>query len=444
METIYPERESKTLELKSTVVKLDGIIKTAVAFANGVGGRIVVGVEDQTRKIIGVTESLRDRIYDDFMNSLYDSTSPNLIPQIYEQLIGDKEIIIIEVPPSFKKPCFLRKEGVPKGVFIRIGTSTRQANEEYIEELMRENQRVSYDALAIQTDISALSKTLLGEYYKRTSKEALIEDKIVIRSSANAEIYYPTLAGIMLFSDEPERYVHEALIICTRFAGNEGRNIIQTEEIKGPIAEQIDVSFNLVLSWIKRNYQLEGVFMKSKTLIPEVALREAITNATIHRKYSIPGAIKVALYDDHLEIFSPGNFPGHVNINNLGEGITHFRNPIIGRMAHKIGIIEKLGSGIKLIFDSCEKAGIVPPIFREDGDYVKVIFQFEPSKNEKKSDEEILLDLFKAKQVLTINEMIEYLGRSKNTVFKILRALIDDGKVKQIGQGRATRYSIIT
>jgi ATP-dependent DNA helicase RecG len=112
-------------------------------------------------------------------------------------------------------------------------------------------------------------------------------------------------------------------------------------------------------------------------------------------------------------------------------------------MAHKMGIIEKLGSGIKLIFDSCEKAGIVPPIFREDGDYVKVIFQFEPAKNEKKSDEEMLLDLFKAKQVLTINEMIEYLCRSKNTVFKILRNLIDKGRVKQIGQGRATRYSII-
>jgi ATP-dependent DNA helicase RecG len=182
--------------------------------------------------------------------------------------------------------------------------------------------------------------------------------------------------------------------------------------------------------------------MKAKTLIPEVALREAITNAAIHRKYSIPGATKIALYDDHLEIFSPGNFPGHVNVNNLGEGITHFRNPILGRMSHKMGIIEKLGSGIKLIFDSCKKAGIVAPIFREDGDYVKVIFQFEPLKNERKSDEEMLLILFKSSQTLTINDMIAYLGRSKNTTFKILHALIKKGLVKQIGKGKITRYSL--
>lgn len=146
METIYPERESKILEFKSTVKKFDGIIKTSVAFANGVGGKIIIGIEDDTRKVIGIDDALRDHIYDDFVNSLYDSTTPNLIPQIYEQLIGEKEVLIIEIPPSLKKPCFLRKVGMPKGVYLRIGSSTRQANEEYIEELMRDNQRTTYDA----------------------------------------------------------------------------------------------------------------------------------------------------------------------------------------------------------------------------------------------------------------------------------------------------------
>ncbi len=229
---------------------------------------------------------MRDRIYDEFVNSLYDSTSPNLIPQIYEQLIGNKEIIIIEIPSLLKKPCFIKRDGIPKGVYLRIGSTTRQASEEYIEELLRENQRVSYDVQAVQMDFSILTKSLLGKFYKKISKEALIEDKIITRSYTNAEIYYPTIAGVLLFSEEPEKYVHEAIIKCTRFEGTAGRNIIQTEEIKGPIEKQIDISFNLVMSWIKRDYQLKGVFMKSKTLIPEIALREVITNAAIHRKYS--------------------------------------------------------------------------------------------------------------------------------------------------------------
>ena len=106
----------------------------------------------------------------------------------------------------------------------------------------------------------------------------------------------------------------------------------------------------------------------------------------------------------------------------------------------KMGIIEKLGSGIKLIFDSCHASKIVPPTFSENGDYVKVIFEFRIIKNEKKADEEILIDLFKVKSVLNINEMIDHLGRSKNTTFKVLHYLINQGLVKRIGKGKNTRY----
>ena len=92
-------------------------------------------------------------------------------------------------------------------------------------------------------------------------------------------------AGILLFADNPSKYIPEAHVICTRFEGTEGRNIIQTEEVTGPIAKQIDTSFNVVSSWIRRDYKLERARLKAHTLIPEIALREAITNALVHRKY---------------------------------------------------------------------------------------------------------------------------------------------------------------
>lgn len=307
---IFQEREAKGLEFKASVTKFEGIIRTAVAFANGVGGKIIIGIDDKTREIMGIDEQQRDKLYDDFPNSLYDSTSPNLIPQIYEQRYGDKVVLVIEIPPSLKKPCFLRNKGIPNGVYIRIGTSTRAASHEYIEELMRENTRMSFDEEIIQENLDVLSDVLLDSYYKKKSKEALIEDKIIRRSNTNPECYYPTIAGILLFSDSPHKYIPEAHVICTRFSGTQGRDIIQSEEIKGSISKQIDVSFNLVSSWIKRDYQLKGSRLKSKTLVPEIALRETITNALVHRKYTIHGATKIALYDDHLEIFSPGIFQG--------------------------------------------------------------------------------------------------------------------------------------
>ena len=78
MTDIYPDRESKSLEFKSRLVNFNSLIKTCVAFSNGVGGKIIIGVEDKTRKIIGIDEAARDRVYDEFQNSLYDATQPSM------------------------------------------------------------------------------------------------------------------------------------------------------------------------------------------------------------------------------------------------------------------------------------------------------------------------------------------------------------------------------
>ena len=330
---------------------------------------------------------------------------------------------------------------MPKGVYLRIGSSTRRATEDYVEDLMRESTRITFDEEPIRASIDVLSQDLLAEHYQKKTKTRLLEDKIIMRSHANAEQYHPTVAGALLFSDKPEQFIVEAQVVCTRFAGTEGRDIIQTEAITGPIAKQIETSFNLVKAWLKRDYHLLGVKMQSRTLVPEEALREAIINAVIHRKYWIPGATKIAMYDERLEVFSPGNFPGHVNLNNLGDGITHLRNPILGRMAHKMRIVEKLGTGIRLILDSCKQAKIKSPEFKEDGDYVKIVFFFSPAVDHRQSDEEILIELLRMKPVVSIHEMTEHLGRSKNTVFKTLNQLIQRGKIKRIGKGRATRYT---
>jgi predicted HTH transcriptional regulator len=217
----YLERESKTLEFKSTLPQFFSLVKTCVAFANGVEGKIIVGIDDKTHKVIGVNDEIRDRLYDEFPSSLYDMTSPGLLAEIYEQCLDGKNIMIIDIPNSIKK------EGIPNGIYLRAGSSTHRATSEHVEELMRD-------------------------------------------------------------------------------------------------------------------YKLFGAKLKGKTVIPEDALREAIINALIHRKYWIPGSVKIALYDDRLEIFSPGNFPGLMNIHHLGDGITHLRNPHLARMARRLGLVEKL------------------------------------------------------------------------------------------------------
>ena len=163
---IYPERESKALEFKVRLPKFQSLIKICIAFANGSGGCIIIGTEDNARKIIGVTEEDREKIYDGFLNSLYDSTSPNIFAQIYENNFNGILILTIKIPPSPKKPYFLKSEGIPKGVYLRVGSSTRMATKEYVEDLIREGQRTSFDEEPVNQNVTILSKNLLKNFYE--------------------------------------------------------------------------------------------------------------------------------------------------------------------------------------------------------------------------------------------------------------------------------------
>lgn len=436
----YSERESKTLEFKSQLPQFFSLIKTCVAFANGIGGKIIIGVDDKTHKVIGIDDETRNRLYDEFPNSLYDMTSPGLLTEIYEQCFDEGSVMIIDVPNSIKKPVFIKKEGIPNGIYLRAGSNTRKATPEYVEELMRENKRAYFDEELVQTKITVLSPDLMKKAFERIDTDRLMTEKILQRSTINPEKYYPTTAGILFFCHTPEAFIPEALIHCTRFSGIDGRNIIQSEEIHGPLEKQINISFQLVKSWLLRDYTLFNTRLKGKTIIPEVALREAIINAVIHRKYWIPGAVKIALFDNRLEIFSPGNFPGLMNIHHLGDGSTHLRNPHLARIARRLGLVEKLGSGIKLILESCRKINLRPPEFQEGADSVKVVFSFLPAENLALSTQDNLLALFQTRYEVRLKEVEAYLNVSRNTATRKLNQLIDAGKIQRQGQGPSVRY----
>lgn len=440
---IYPERESKSLEFKSQLPKkFINLIKTCVAFANGVGGKIIIGVDNDSREIVGVDDKTRDRIYNELPNSLYDATSPSLQAEIYEQSFNGVSVMIIEVPFSFRKPVYIKKEGAPDGVYLRAGPNTRQANSEYIEELNRENARVIYDEETINADPNILSAKLLKNIYDAYDADRLVKEKIIRRASANTH-KYPTVTGVLMFCESPHVYIPEAMIQCTRFRGIDGRDIIQTEEIQGPIAKQAEISLELIKSWVTREYQLFGAKLKGKMIIPEVALREAIINALIHRKYWIPGAIKIALYDNRLEIFNPGNFPGLFDLKRLGDGTTYLRNPNLARIARRFKLVEKLGTGIRAIMESCRNAGLKKPEYIEGADNVKIIFNFLPEEDKYSSDDDKLLALFNMRNEVKLSDVESYLNVSRNTATRKLNPLIKSGKVARQGKGPAVKYVLI-
>ncbi len=287
-----------------------------------------------------------------------------------------------------------------------------------------------------------MSKELIHEFYgKQVDIKRMITDKIIAISPANRDKYFPTVTGILFFCENPQHFIPEATVICSRFKGDSGRNIIQTEELSGPLGRLVESSFRLLCSWMEKDFKLLGTQLHGNIPIPKEALREAIINSLIHRKYSIPGPVKIALFDHHLEIFNPGSFPGLVDLENLGDGITYLRNPHIARIAHKIRLVEKLGSGIRLIFDSCKKAGIVPPQYQEGGDFVKIIFNFEPSRLPQQSDEDAILSFVKLRGEISIGDVTHLLKISRNTATRKLNNLILQEKLIRIGKGPSVLFT---
>ena len=441
MEVLIP-RESKTVELKEKIPQKKQLIKTCIAFANGAGGEIIIGIEDPTQKIVGVSESCRDQIFDSVANAIMDSVAPHLIPEIYEKTIDEKRVVIIKIYPGNKPPYFITSEGSKKGVYLRVGSSTRRATETYIEDLYRQQKNINFDEESANILAEQLDENLLQKFYGESYKlEQLLIDKIVVRSLGNPTRLVATNAGVLFFSNTPDHYIPESIVICTEFQGKKGRDIIRSVELTGPIPNIVESTLNLVKSWSERNLKISKKGrLVGNSLIPIEAIREGVINALIHRKYFIPGAVKIAFFEDRIEVFSPGGFPGLISIDNLGDGTTFLRNPTIARIARRYKLVEKLGSGIRLIFDSCRQASLRTPIFCEDGDFVKISYFFEKEIQENLTDEEKIIELGKQHQELRIKDLVERIGFSRNTATRKINILIKDKIFERRGKGAGTYF----
>ncbi len=436
----YPSRESKSLEFKEKIPsKLTSIIRTCVAFANTSGGELVIGVEDKTRVITGIKDNDIERCFEQLPNAIFDGIKPSLIPEVYEQNLDGKTIIIIKISKGHQKPYYVTNEGLPKGIYIRIGPHTRRINEDYLEELKRDQRRLAFDRESSTATKEDLDTDLIKQAYGPNFTTALLVRDGVLANSAHKKVLVSN-GGVLMFASQPDKFIPGATLMCTRFRGENGRNVIESHEFAGPIPQVIETTFQQLVTWLERHHRLIGAQLKGKTIIPSEAIREALTNAVIHRKYSIPGPIKVALYDNRLEIFNPGDFPGLIDVNNLGDGSTYLRNSLIAKFARKLRLIEKLGSGVPLIFSSCINRGLKKPQYFSTGDFVKLVFYFEKELRKGVNIKHTIMEMLDEYGQLKTKDVLSKVSVSRNTVTNAFNTLIREKKIQRIGEGRGVVY----
>jgi ATP-dependent DNA helicase RecG len=444
----YPAEESATLEFKKIIPENDQIIKAVIGFCNQKGGKLIIGV-DANGLIVGISKNDVQKTLEYINKSIFEACSPPIIPLIYMQVIADKTLLIIEVSSGMNKPYYRTSEGLEKGTYIRLGRSTLRATSDIIEELKWQSRGYVYDMMPVyHATIQDLNERKILEFLnarkaiklKTLSQEVLSSYHLILEEHT---MIYPSIAGMLLFGNYPQKFFSEAMMICSHFSGVEGRNALASIDCEGTLFEQFDTAFNFILSKLERSFNIKGPKREEILEIPQEAIREVLLNAIVHRNYHIKGPIKVAIYDNRIEIFSPGGFPGPINVNNLGMGLTYIRNTAICKVFREAGYIEKLGSGFLTLFSSYKSAGLSPPQVIEGENFIKCILprkSFAVTHSSSDKQYEDILGLFEIIEEASISDIIEALKLTRSTALRRLSQLVAKGSLIQIGKGKSVRY----
>jgi len=357
---IIKRPEGRRLEFKEVLPEYADLAKTIVAFANDAGGELYIGIRNNPREIVGLPEEKLMKIEEQISSIIFDRCYPAVLPEITFLTDDDKHIIRVIIYRGSTPPYYLKSKGKLKGTYIRIGSTNRIADEEIINELERRKRNVSFDSEAIlDKPVDKLTIDSFKQEYKERTGEDL--DTQTLRKLGLIKkidgIEYPTGALVLFSDDDLRRSIFPfAKVECARFKGFTSEEFIDQKSILSNIATQAEEAYNFILRHINKGATVEGVYTISHWEYPVKAIREVIRNAIVHRDYSLIGKdIKVAIYDDMVEITSPGLLPPSIDYAAMESRQSDARNRIIAPVFKRLGIIDQWGNGLKLIAEELKK-----------------------------------------------------------------------------------------
>ena len=366
--------EGKTLEFKQDIANPEGALKTIVAFANTAGGALLIGVADRTRHVRGVNDPLD--LEERLANLISDRIAPRLVPEIEILRWRRTQVLGVQVYPSAIRPHYLKREGLERGVYVRVGSTNRKADGELIQELGRFARGVAFDEQPMpDLDSEALDFRAAAESFAsvRRIRRADLETLRLVTMDQGRKV--PTVGGVLLFGVDRQHYFPDAWIQAGRFGGTDKSQILDRVEIRAFPIRAIEEVIAFVQKHSLHGAEIGPVRRKDRWTLPPVAVREAVTNAVAHTDYAQRGApIRVSIFDDRLEVENPGLLPFGLTVEDLFRGISKLRNRVIGRVFNALGLIEQWGSGVQRMTGACRDAGLPAPVFEEIGSRFRVTF----------------------------------------------------------------------
>lgn len=435
---LLSETEDQWFERKSARIDPRRLAETLVGFANAEGGVVVIGLS--AGRVEGTLGFQRHR--NALLQVPMDYTDPvvraaHRITACVNHRGEADELLLWDVAPSTSLHATTKDQ-----VFLRVGDETRRLTFAQRRELFYDKNQSGYESEPTRVPITAVDDRLLANYATRLSHPS---PRRLLRARGLAEGRYLTVAGCLLFAEDPQKSFPNAHIRISRFAGTQrGSGVRQrlTEDARteGPLPTALQEARRLVGKWqaTRRALSGRGVF-EDVPLVPEDAWLEGVVNAVVHRSYSLAGDhIHVDLFDDRVEIESPGRFPGLVDIRDPLHTTRYARNPRIARVCADLRMGQELGEGIRRMFEEMRLAGLTDPIYEQTAASVRLILSSEPVNRaldaQLPAETRAITTALREAGQLGTGDIAELLDIARPTVLRRLNALQDAGLVERVGK----------
>ncbi len=360
--------ETMYAEFESAAARPESLATAFISFLNTEGGVLWLGIEDDGT-VSGVTDAdgARQRVDQILANNI----TPRATAYIEQVEIGVTRLLKITISRGLDRPYYTQRGQC----YVRQNSGKRLASREEIRRMYMAVRSFFFDESVLSgAGLAEVELPVFGAFlaaaYGVSEDTDRPEEELArllrnLKCMAGEEL---TVAGALLFGRQPKRMLPTARLEFACFEGKiAGETILDRKTVEGRLPQQLEQIESLLRLHLRDAGVIRGFEPEAQAELPPEMLRESVTNALVHRDYSLSAPVRVILFDDRLEIHSPGQLPNGVTVENVRAGIHVERNPIILSLMSKLGLMTRLGTGIVRIFRLAAERGLPEPKLEERG-----------------------------------------------------------------------------
>ena len=415
-------RETRILEFKETITNT--FLKTVSAFSNYDGGEILFGVDDDGN-IKGLSDVKQACL--DIENKINDSISPQ--PNYTLEIQNNDQTIKLSVKSGLQKPYLYKSKA-----YKRNDTSTIEVDTLEFSRLVLEGKNIRFEELPCK-DQKLSFEILQSNLKEKIQIETFNKDTLKTLNLYDDVNGFNNAAGLLADKN------HFPGIDIVKFGEN--ISIIQ-KRITFENTSVLDI-YEKALSVFRDYYQYEviqGADRKMVEKIPEAAFREAIANTLIHRVWDVDSQIRVSMFDDRIEVVSPGGLPSGITEDEYLSGkLSVLRNRNLANVFYRLGFVEIFGTGITRIKQIYSEAS-VKPSFEVSENAIQIVLPIYEENANLTEDEKVVYKLLSRNMLKSMSEIAPYISFGKSKTTKLLKDMEQKGVIAIEGKGKGTKYRI--